>query len=133
MGKKRGRPTKYKKEFCEKLIEHMSQGYSFESFAAVIDVDEETLRTWVGLHPDFLGAKGIAFTKSRQVWEKILIGGTTGKIKNYNATSAIFALKNRFPKEWRDRREIEIEGNNVITSPQIQVIIPSNGREKKDD
>ena len=27
-----GRPTKYKPEYCEMLIEHMSEGLSFESF-----------------------------------------------------------------------------------------------------
>ena len=31
--KKVGRPTDYKKEYCELLIEHMAAGFSFESFA----------------------------------------------------------------------------------------------------
>lgn len=108
-----GRPTKYKKEYCELLVQHMSQGLSFESFAGEIDVNRDTVHEWATRHKDFSEAKRRGEAKSRIIWEKILVGGATGKIKNYNATSAIFALKNKFPKEWRDRKEIDVHTDDT--------------------
>ena len=52
-----GRPTKYRKEFCLKLVEHMAKGKSFESFAGTIDVGLMTTKDWVKRHDDFLEAK----------------------------------------------------------------------------
>lgn len=51
-----GRPSLYKPEYCEKLIQHMARPRSFESFAAVIDVNRDTLYEWVKVHEDFSDA-----------------------------------------------------------------------------
>ena len=51
------RPTKYKKEFCEKLVKHLSDGFSFESFAGLVDVCEDTIYEWCNKHPEFSEAK----------------------------------------------------------------------------
>lgn len=107
-----GRPSKYKKEFCEKLIEHMKQGLSFESFASIAGCNRSIVHDWSDRHKEFKLAKEIGESHSRLFWEKVLIAGSLGKVKGYNATSVIFALKNKFPKEWRDRREIEIESSS---------------------
>ena len=37
-----------------------------------------------------------------------MVGNATGKIKG-NPACAIFLLKNRFPREWKDRQEISVE------------------------
>lgn len=52
-----GRPTKYRAEFGEALVEHMKRGLSFESFGASIGVSKETLYTWLKRHPQFLDAR----------------------------------------------------------------------------
>lgn len=119
---KTGRPTKYKKEYCERLIEHMENGYSFESFAGLVNVCKETIYTWTREHSEFLDAKNRAFEKSRLFWEKQNIEGLYkqtefdndgNKIseKSINSTVLIFNMKNRFPEEWRDKQTVEHEGN----------------------
>jgi hypothetical protein len=103
---KQGRPSKYKEEYDEMLIEHMKSGLSFESFAGVVEVNQDTLYEWAKVHESFSEAKSIAYSLNRLTWEKIALGASAGKIPNANMTGIIFNLKNRFPKEWRDRKEV---------------------------
>lgn len=101
-----GRPTKYKEEFCERLIEHMSRGLSFETFGASIGVSREVAFNWVKVHPDFLNAKKEAFDRCQLFWENIGVEGIwnqpNGKI--LNTGNYVFQMKNRF--KWTDRVEV---------------------------
>lgn len=94
-----GRPVKYKPEYCEMLIEHRKQGFSFESFAATISVHRDTLYEWVKVYPDFSDAKKRAKDVSLQVYEKIGIGMALGKIKG-DSTAWLFLLKNQHPDKY---------------------------------
>lgn len=97
-----GRPTDYDPKYCDMLIDHMSEGLSFESFGGVVGCCKETLYSWMRENPAFLDARKQGNEASRLLWEKIGIDGTVGKIKNFNAASYIFNKKNRFG--WRDQR-----------------------------
>jgi transposase-like protein len=46
-----GRPTKYKEEFCEQVIELGKQGYSKAMIAATLDIARETLDEWIDSIP----------------------------------------------------------------------------------
>lgn len=54
-----GRPPDYKPEYCEALIRHMAQGFSFESFGAEVGCCEKTLYNWEKTHSEFLQSKRI--------------------------------------------------------------------------
>jgi hypothetical protein len=101
------RKTDYKTEYDDMIIEHMEQGFSFESFAGVVGCCLQTLYNWAERNPSFLESKKIGFEKSRQFWEKVAIGQSNGSC-NGNPTMAIFNLKNRFPKQWRDKQELDM-------------------------
>ena len=108
-----GRPTKYKPEYCQQLIEHMALGLSYECFGAVIDVSLSTTQRWEGLHEEFSVAKIKGFHKSRLFYERLGRQALLGNIPNFNTTIWIFNMKNRFPNEWRDRHDVAIEiGDN---------------------
>lgn len=114
MGKKNkgGRPTKYRPEYCAALLKHMGEdGLSYETFAAVIGVNVDTLYAWEGRFPEFSEAKKTAFLKNRLFWEKAGLMGMAGKIPGFNATLWIFNMKNRHG--WRDR--IETENRTELT------------------
>jgi len=115
-----GRPTKYKPEYCEMLIKHMSEGRSLYTFGAVINVNEDTIAEWVKVYPAFSEAKRQGRIKEIAWWEEILRAGAAGKIPGYNATSVIFALKNKSPRHWRDKHEIvsTINVNQAPLSPK---------------
>jgi hypothetical protein len=101
---KAGQPTKYDPKYCEDLLLHMKEGYSFESFAGTIGTCRRTLYNWADEHPEFLHAKNAGFEASLKWYETVAKGGMMGKIKNFNATTLIFMMKNRF-KEYSERAE----------------------------
>lgn len=107
--KKAGQPTKYKPEYPEKLKAWMEKGYSFQSFAGHVRVNIDTLYEWERNNPEFSDAKKEAMELSRVFWESVGIDGvySTKDGPNVNPTVYIFNMKNRFPKEWRDRHEVE--------------------------
>ena len=99
-----GRPTKYKQEYCDMVIEHMSEGASLTSFAASIDVSRSTIDNWMSENPEFLEAVKIAKAKCGQWWEQL--GRSNAITGQGNATLVIFGLKNMAPDEWREKQEI---------------------------
>lgn len=100
MAKRTGRPSKYKKEYCDALIKHMASGLSFETFAAVIKVNQDTLHEWVKVHRAFSEAKKEAYSQSQLFYEKMGVAIMAGKLAKPNVTAWIFNMKNRF--KWRD-------------------------------
>lgn len=120
-----GRPSKYKPEYCQMLIDHMSQGLSFESFAAVINISRDTLFEWSKEHDDFSYSKKIAFDNCQLFWEKLGIdnilnvsesesfgeGQSKSSSKSLNASAWIFNMKNRF--KWKDKQPDEVDQVNI--------------------
>lgn len=121
-GRKIGRPTLYKPEYCDLLIQHMGKGFSFEAFAGEIGVNRDTIYEWLQTYSQFSDAKKTAAELNRKFWEQvgIDIATGTGKAAAGNATAFIFNMKNRFKNEWRDKIETGItdkEGNDVKAGP----------------
>lgn len=56
--------------YCRKLVEHCSRGYSFQSFAAIINVVPELLEEWTKKYPEFSKARYAAALKQKVFWEK---------------------------------------------------------------
>ena len=95
------------------LVDHMASGLSYESFAGLIGVCEDTIYEWAKVHASFSEAKRMGFAKNRLWWEQMgnaHITHTDSKFEStpkLNSTVFIFNMKNRFPKEWRDRTEVK--------------------------
>lgn len=104
-----GAPSKYDPKYCEMLIEHMGEGYSFDSFAGGIGVSIKTLYNWKDLHDKFLHAQREGQSKSLKKFEEIAMGQMSGKIQG-SAAVLIFWMKNRF--NWTDKKEIEQTNTN---------------------
>ena len=127
-----GQPTAYKPEYCQMLIDHMSEGFSYESFAGKIDVARKTIYNWERDFPEFLHAKEIGFDKSRIFWENLGVKhilnesesspGVGSSSRSLNSSVWIFNMKNRF--QWRDRPKEEIEDEaKANAAARIQVSI----------
>jgi len=113
----RGRPTKYRSEYCKMLIDHMTSGLSYQSFAAVVNVNIDTLYEWEKNNKDFSDAKRVGFTNNLHFWEKLGVLGAAGKVKGFNVTSWIFNMKNRHG--WRDRVSLDVDAKvDVTLSPE---------------
>lgn len=119
-----GRPTKYRKEYCQKLIDHMAEGLSFDCFGGDIPVVDSTLYYWLDKHPDFSEAYKIGKKRQREFWEKLGRAGAAGKIDNFNSAAWIFNMKNRFA--WKN--DITINSNQTRT---VNVNIEAKETENK--
>lgn len=120
-----GRPTKYKKEYCALLVEHMKSGLSFESFAGLVKVSFDTIHEWVRVHPEFSAAKKAGVPQSLMFWEKLGRAGTAGQVKNFNVAAWIFNMKNRF--RWRDTFEIDTsDGNGNVRKIELSYKLDSD-------
>ncbi len=120
-----GRPTKYKKKYCEEVIEHMKNGASFTSFAAKIGVPRETINRWEKKHEEFRLACKTAEEKSQQWWENFAMQSATGRLfdpvhkgkyDKHNAGMIQFIMKQRFYRDYNKApvQEIKIEGDKGV-------------------
>lgn len=114
-----GRPSEYKPEYCEMLINHAEQGYSFESFAGRIGVTPQTIYNWEKAHPEFFEAKTIASRKMLFADEQVLNMGSKGLIENYHGASQIFKMK--AVHKWSDVQKIEQTAVNVNLESQVDL------------
>jgi transposase len=104
----RGRPTLYKPEFCDQLIEQMAEGLSFMAAMERIGVSRQTGYSWVKQHEEFLEAFELGKGKRLLFLERRLLSARSHGV----VTSTIFALKNACPEEWRDRHQLEHASRN---------------------
>lgn len=111
--------SKYDPDYGPLLIYHMSKGYSYTSFKAVIGVDKRTLTNWEREHEEFRLCLEIAQTRMQMKWEHIILQAAEGKVKG-NAAAIIFAIKNYFPDIYKDKREIETHGTVMLVDTGIK-------------
>lgn len=105
-----GRPTAYRPEFCERVVELAGDGRGRAEIAFEIGVDRLTLRTWESQHPEFLNAMSRAYDAALAWWEE---QGRKGiwehhKGKRLNANAYRLQMLNRFKADWRDKSELDL-------------------------
>jgi hypothetical protein len=110
-----GRPSEYKPEYCEKIIELGCEGMSVVEMAAEIGCHRETLEeNWPAAYPDF----SEAFTRAKQLsqawWEKqgrinLLLAPGVG---TFNGSVWSRSMAARFPKDWREQKGVELTGKD---------------------
>lgn len=94
------RPTDYKPEFCERVIEWGRLGKSKAWMAAELGVAKSTLQLWEKVHPDFSAALSYAIALSQQWWED---SGQTGMTADkFNNGVWVRSMAARFPEDWRE-------------------------------
>lgn len=132
MGDERGRPTKYKEEYARQAEKICILGATDEFLADYFDVDVSTIGNWKNKHNEFLEAikrgKVEADLKVANSLYHRAVGYSHDEEKVFNnqgeivthkttkhyapdPTALIFWLKNRQPKEWRDKQEIDLNAS----------------------
>lgn len=110
----RGRPSKYKTEFCDKIIELARIGKTQQQWAAELGVDNDTIQEWAAVHEDFSVAKRQADALCQNWWieqARVLSQNTSTYIgKRSEVAVLIFALKNI--AKWRDKSDVEVSGKD---------------------
>lgn len=98
-----GRPTDYRPEYCDLVIETMAEGLSLTAFAGRIRVARETVYAWIEAHREFSDAVSRA-RPTRDLWWELKLQRSR---KGAETTASMFALKNCAPDEWRDLKHTE--------------------------
>src|SRR5690625_5270401 len=100
-----GRPSKYKPEYCEAVVQHMADGASLTSFAADIDVGRQTIARWINEHEEFRYAVTRGKAKCAAWWEKVArANAVTG---DGNATLTVFGLTNMAADDWKKTEHVD--------------------------
>lgn len=110
-----GRPSKYDPAFCEDVIEVGKGGGTLAEMADAIDIDRSTLNEWVAKHDEFSRAVKSGLDRAQAWWEKNGRIATFGGKEGFNATSFIFNMKNRFPDDWKDQKQLEHSGGLTLS------------------
>lgn len=140
--KKRGRPTKFRPEYCEMIIKYFSKKPTrrvtiphynpdgsikwkdfkiiprdfptFEGFAEKIGVDDDTLMRWANPEKKekYPGFCG-AYARAKNMQKKFLM--VNGLAGHYNSQFAIFVAKN--VTDMRDTKQVDatVNGNLNVT------------------
>lgn len=103
-----GRPSSYRPEYCQLVIEHMKGGMSIASFAAAVGVSRETIWKWGKEHPEFRNACEVAKDTSQIWFERLALAIASGqhktlkdengiaRYKDANAGMLMFLMSRRF-------------------------------------
>lgn len=131
-----GAPTKYKAEYIEQAYKLCLLGATDKEMADFFNVCEDTIYEWKNVYPEFsevlikgklLADANVANSlynracgyETTEVKLAQMDGMFTDEkivVKKYapDPTSAIFWLKNRQPKKFRDKQEVQIEETRTI-------------------
>lgn len=139
-----GRPTKFTPEILAQAEKLAKLGLTDVEMADVFGVTERTFNTWKSAHPEFLqslkNGKALADANvAESLYHRALgyshpavkimtLGGAIEQVpytEHYppDTAAAIFWLKNRQPKKWRDKHDAaEHDGDTAPESVTVEVV-----------
>lgn len=107
-----GRPSEYKPEFCERVIEMGREGMSQAQIASELGVHRATIRnTWVKDHPEFKEAWDLSLQLAQSYWEeKFNRVAKRGTVGDGQGAALTFLLSRRFRGDYQDKVSLEHTG-----------------------
>jgi len=99
-----GRPSTYKPEYADMIVETMAQGKSIAQFAASIGEAKQRIWQWAEQNDEFAVALSRAKTAEQAWWEKLAADNAGNKA--FNALVWKVSCQARFREDYTERREI---------------------------
>lgn len=109
-----GAPSKYKPEYCQMVIDCMSQGDSLLAFTTKIGIVRSVAYGWAKEFPAFSAALSQAQEASQMWWEKMTKAGSCGKIHAFNSAMSTFLLKSRFKGDYAEIQTVKQETTHIM-------------------
>jgi len=151
---KRGQKTKYDRSLPAKVEQLCTEGYTEQQICNKLGFGKSAFNIWKNKYPELLEAIKRGKKKPDEEVEKALYKRATGyeeeevitvvrgsgaeaytevrRIKKKiipDVTAIIFWLKNRKPKKWRDKHEVE-ETTRIITGFEFEQVDGNTGEGK---
>lgn len=125
------RPSEYRAEYCDRVVELMREGRSKVEVAAELCGSYHTFQLWQEQNPEFLQSVKEGERLSQAWWEKLGREGASGVAEKVNPTMFIFNMKNRFKADWSDMTRQEHTGKDggpirSVTSVEWNVVDPAD-------
>jgi len=108
------RPSKYKKEMCDVVLDRMAKGWSVAEVCAEIGISKETFYQWAKdeRRTGFPDAVKKGRFLSQAWWEKQ--ARINLNEKSFNHVLWFMNMKNRFSEDWSDKKQVEVSGDSPI-------------------
>lgn len=127
-----GRPTDYRPEYCELVLELAGRGWSKAEMAAYIGVARFSLLRWRETHPEFDEAMEIATDICLAWWESRGRQGMTER--GFNAAIWSRSMSARFPADYREERNTNVNFKDAtpreirqLTDRELEVLADESG------
>jgi hypothetical protein len=119
---KTGRPTLYRPEYCDQVVEWMAKGFTATAAAGKMGFYYDLFNDWAKKHPEFAQAlkEGRAERIAKLEEELMSLGGSKD---GPMVTARIFALKCAQSEEWRERAEDQAV-NVQINEIKLKIVDP---------
>ena len=116
---KQGRPSPYKPEYDQLAYQLCTLGLTDPQLALRFGVVRSTINKWKLDHPSFSDS----IKRGKEDADDLVINALRKKALDGDTTACIFWLKNRQPKDWRDRKHVALENvsapfDNFINEPR---------------
>jgi len=109
-----GRPTDYRPEFCEQVIELGRQGKSHAQIAASIGCSRRVLYDWQAAHPEFLHAIMEARDLAQAWFEDIGQINMLTPTQGFSASLWAKQVSCRFADDYTDKQKQEVTGSTSL-------------------
>jgi transposase len=106
-----GRPTDYKPEYCERVVELGGNGKSYAQIAAELGVARKTLYEWTAIYPEFSDAMNFSRDLSQAWFENIAQGNMVAPTPGFSASLWTKQVSCRFPDDYTDKSKQEVTGD----------------------
>jgi hypothetical protein len=131
-----GRPTLYRREMCDRLVDAMAKGLTAEAAAARIGISARSLFYWQQQHPEFLQAIQEGRQRSQLWWEERAIAMANGESGNTQIVVLGLRNRSRAATGWNnDTVKLEHtgpEGGPVEVKAEHKIDIESLSHEQRD-
>jgi hypothetical protein len=131
-----GRPTLYRREMCDRLVNAMAGGLTAEAAAARIGISARSLFYWQQQHPEFLQAIQEGRQRSQLWWEERALAMANGEAGNTQIVMLGLRNRSRAATGWNnDTVKLEHtgpEGGPVEVKAEHKIDIASLEPEQRD-
>ena len=109
-----GQPTKYKPEYCERVVDLGKEGKSRVQIAVTLEESRSVLDVWAEAHPKFLEALTRAKDCEQAVFEEK--GFEALHDSGFNSSVWKTSMAARFKQDYTERKEIATKQTIILES-----------------
>jgi hypothetical protein len=122
MKRERGRPTKYPKDACERILQYGREGMCMAEMASEFEVTRETLYEWARVHPEFSDSLTRAQELSEGYWARQVRDGLKKSPSEFQGQANLKYMAQRF-RGWSEKAHVdtrETEPGDEPDTPDVR-------------